>query len=266
MDTLPILTLNTWVDFFLINWFPVTLISVAGICMQWLMLRLSRAVAGAEDERRAVFHRTYSFFGGLNAALFVFLIQFAWFSFSFRPLTLLIAGLVMAFLASRNLLLNLIAGLWVSLSKSVRRGDLVEVAGKLGVYHNTGVQQFQIKKDVVTLSYPNRFLLLPLFYNLRQEPIISVPFEIDVPREVNLDEARKAITKYFAGISFVLEAAEESVVKSIKPGSAYHLHLQVKTYGSQVWAVCGELHNELSLLLEDMRRKEPSRAYNWQIK
>lgn len=266
MDTMPLLSLTTWVDFFFINWFPVTILIIAGIGMQWVALGLSRKIAGAEEEHRPVFHRAYNLLGGVNAGLFTFLSLFALQSFSFSLSSLLTGLAVCLLVMCRILLADFFSGQLARLTRRAQKGDLAEVAGKLGIIGDIGIRSFALNKDGIQLRFPNRLLYMALFYNLRHEPVITVPFEIDVPRNLSLEEARKGIHAFFGTISFVLSVEEESVVKSIKPGAAWHIQLQVKTYGSQVWAVCEELHTDLGRALAELGNKETRRAYNWQIK
>ena len=187
-------------------------------------------------------------------------------SYSFSYLNVLYSLLITSLFLLRNLFKDLFAGAIFGLLAQVGKNDLIEVRGQIGYFLSRDWRTFSVLVGTERKQYPNRILLLPDFYKLKQEVQTEVAFEIDIPTKLGLDNARILLSQMLQATPYVLNYEEESAVKSIKPGYSYHVQLTIVTFESYVWSVCENLHSQVGHTLEEQTNAATQTRYNLQIK
>ncbi|MCE4617380.1 MAG: mechanosensitive ion channel family protein [Desulfurococcales archaeon] len=138
-----------------------------------------------------------------------------------------VIGLILGF-GLQDALNNLAAGVMIAVSRPFERGDLVSIAGHIGVVEEVGILSTVITKfDNEIAIIPNRNVWGSVIVNYTKNPIRRISFTVGVAYGTDLDYAIKTALETVKCIDGVLEDPAPQVVVTELADSSVNLSIRL---------------------------------------
>ncbi len=156
-----------------------------------------------------------------------------------------IIGLMLGF-GMQDTITNLVSGFWIALTRSLDKGEVINVQGYTGAVKSIGIMSTQLlTPDNTLITIPSKLVWGSPMVNYSRMKIRRADVNVGVAYGTDLDKAVKIAMDVMKKHPLVLEDPAPSVAITELADSSINLQLRPWTKTENYWTVKGEITKEI---------------------